>query len=1320
MPSRPESASAEPGSRLRASGLARIAGFTVVMAVTLFCAILLAVRFVLFPQIASHRVDIAAMLSRELGANVEIDTIRTGWQGWNPEIVVGGFRVRSAAIDAGEAGQPQIELPEVRGVVSWTSLLTADLRFRELVIERPLLAARRDAAGRFHIAGLRVDPSQADAPGLTDWLLRQPSIVVRDALLTWDDAFRNTPQLILDGVQFRLERSFGQHRFGLLGTPPPEIAAPVDVRGEFSTPSVADWRNAAGRVYARLDFADVAAWSEWIPLPVNVQSGRGAMRIWFEFADGVARDVVADLELADVRTQLARDLPALELAHLAGRVSWRQDGAQRSLSTRALAFAERDGVAIEPTSLDIRYVVGSDGSVASGRIASSRIELRPLSQLAAQLPLPADFRLELARHAPQGTLSDIDYAWQGTFGAPSSFRAQGAFAGLGTKAVDGSPGFTGVSGRFDATQAAGTIHVASRNAVLTMPNVFADPIALDSASGRLRWERPAGELSLRFEDVQYANAHAAGTAQGTWKSSRKGPGEVDFTARLSRADVKQVHRYLPLVMGNETRAWLRDSLVAGVVDDARLTLKGDLSRFPFADGKSGTFLLTINTRDATLDYVTGWPPISGMDAQVRFEHQTLGVTASRGRVLGATLGPTTATIADLSLWHPVLVVEGEASGPTSEFLTFIASSPLAGWIDHATDQATAVGNGKLDLRFEGELGKEDGTPKVQGAYVFADNQLRLPGAPALYAVNGKLAFTGSEVSARDVAVETLGGPARVSMTSGAGVLRINASGNAALAAVHREFDTPLAERFTGFTDWQLALETRNGFAAWTIESSLRGAAVDLPRPARKTAAETMPLKIERRALAKESGRDAIVVDLAGMGRVVAHRKLGASGGNVDRALVLLGGAAQTAASPERAGVVIRGNVEALNVDEWLALVDESRSPTGGDATPPLELESVDLAARELVALGRSFDAITLSANRAAQRWRLRFNARQLDGTAEWESAGSKLTNGRLTAKLAKLDFAAMREAATGDPRVEPVRREGSANPWPELDVRAEHFIARAGDLGRMELVARPEGTDWRVSRFALINDAGRITADGTWRLIGRQQQTRFDVDIVTTNTSPFLSRFGFPGDVKGAPANLVGQLDWPGSPTDFEYDKLSGTFHVDVAAGQFTKMDPGMGKLLGVLSLQALPRRISLDFRDVFSEGFAFDTIAGNVVIARGVMRTHDLQVVGPAAKVQLVGEVDLAKETQQLSVRVQPSLSTAISTGAGAAAVALLAANPLVGAAVGAGTLLAQKIMKDPIEQMFSYEYAVRGSWSDPLVERVASRPLQRVGEGTAAAAEK
>ena len=1300
MPPSPESPS--PSTfRARTSRFGRIVGFTFVTAVATFCLMLLVVRFVLYPQVESHRQDIAAMLGRELGATVEIDTIQTGWQGWNPEFVVRGFRIRGQQV-----ADTVLELPELRGIVSWTSLLTADLRMRELVVERPRLSVRRDAQGSFHVAGFALDDDRQDKHSRsTDWLLRQRSIVVRNAQLSWNDEFRGAPPLQLDDVHVRLESGFGHHRFGLRGTPPREIAAPIDVRGDFTDATFEDWRKAAGRLYLRLDFADMAAWSKWVPMPVPVESGDGAMRLWFTVEHGVARELVADLELATVRTRLRDDLPPLELAHLAGRITWTQQDGSRALSARGLELLERRGIAIPSTDFALRYQVNADGAVASGRMSVGALDLEPVAMLAGHVPLPAGVRDSLHRHAPRGRVNDVEYAWEGAFDAPATFRARGAFADVAAQPVDAFPGFSGWSGRVDATQAGGTLELRARAAALHLPRVFPEALAFETAGGRIEWQRKPQQTSVRVENLQFANAHIMGTAQGTWRSAAKGPGEIDATARITKADGRSLHRYLPSVVGEPTRVWLRDSLRSGAVDDARLVLNGDLARFPFVDGKGGTFLVTVNVRDASLDYAQGWPPLSAVDAQLRFEGQSLGIDAARGTVLGAALGRTTARVADLSLEYPVLAVDGEASGPTGEFLQFIRKSPVAAWIDHFTDDASAAGNGKLALNFQLPLGHPDAPPKVVGEYQFTDNTLGFPGVPALSAINGKLTFSERHLEGRDIALTTLGGPARLDIASADGVVKVKAKGHAATATVARELDAPLAERFSGEADWQLVLDAREGAATWTVESNLSGVAIDLPAPMAKSAADAVPLRVERRPLGKDGARDAIIVDYGTTSRIVAQRVLGASGATVDRALVLLGKAMQqTSAVPDRAGITLRGDVDAVNVDQWLELA----APGGKQAAakPSLELEAVDVTAGSLVALGRKFDAMTLSARRAAQRWRLRFDSRQLDGTAEWEPAGSGLANGRISAQLAELDFISMREASVPDARVQSPRREGSANTWPELDIKSERFIGRAGNLGRMELVARPEGTDWRVTRFSLINAGGRIDAEGTWRLIGRQQQTRFDVNVATTDTSAFLTHVGFPGDVKGGSAKLTGQLGWPGGPAEFDYDTLAGSFRVDVGAGQFTKMDPGVGKLLGVLSLQALPRRISLDFRDVFSEGFAFDTIAGNVKIASGVMHTDDLLVQGPAAKVVLAGSVDLSKETQQLRVRVQPSLSSVVSTGAGAAAVVLLAANPLVGAAVGAGTLLAQKMMKDPIEQMFSYEYTVRGSWSDPVVERVARLP--------------
>jgi uncharacterized protein YhdP len=189
---------------------------------------------------------------------------------------------------------------------------------KELVIEGPRLSVRRDAAGKLHLAGIEGDPeTQVPDTALADWLMRQPEIVVRDALVAWNDEYRRAPQLLLDHVDFRLEQRFGRHHAGLTGVPPPEIASPLELRVDVSGHSLNDWSRLRGRMYLRLDYADIAAWREWLPLPFAADSGRGAFRAWVDFAQSQPVGVTADFELDDARATLRDGLAPLALAHLA-------------------------------------------------------------------------------------------------------------------------------------------------------------------------------------------------------------------------------------------------------------------------------------------------------------------------------------------------------------------------------------------------------------------------------------------------------------------------------------------------------------------------------------------------------------------------------------------------------------------------------------------------------------------------------------------------------------------------------------------------------------------------------------------------------------------------------------------------------------------------------------------------------------------------------------------------------------------------------------------------------------------------------------------
>jgi uncharacterized protein YhdP len=629
----------------------------VVVGFAAFALVLLAVRFVVFPQIESHRDTLAGALSRQLGHPVEIAALTTGWDGWNPKLVVEGFRVLDRAR---AAPMPLLSLPKVELIVSWTSLPLLELTLKELNVEGPRLAIRRDRSGVLRIAGIEIDPAQvADGLPLTDWILRQRQIVIRDALILWDDDLRNAPQLVLDRVQFRLENRFGHHRFGLKGTPPSELAAPLDLRGDLAFRSMKDWQDAQGRLFVRLDYADVAAWREWLPLPAQIETGTGAMRLWFEFAQQEAREVVADVELASVKAKLGDDLPGIELAHVSGRVGTRKSGSRREVFARALAFTTMSGERLDPVQFTLTARDGEGDRLASAEIEFDQLQLAPLVALAAHLPLPDRIRADLARFAPRGTLTHGRLRWEGPAEAPKSYVAAAEFAQLGLTAQDALPGATGLTGRFEATQERGEVRIASRNATVDLPRILLAPVMFDTLQSVVKWERRDGATTVRLEQLEIANADVAGDVTGTYRTHASGPGEVDIVARASRGDARQIHRYLPRSIDPATRDWLRVALVGGTAGETRFKLAGNLADFPFPGGRGGTLALDTKAKAVSLAYAEGWPPIEAIDATVRIEGTRLTVDGARGRVGSVEIGRTRVEISDLAADHPLLRIDGE-------------------------------------------------------------------------------------------------------------------------------------------------------------------------------------------------------------------------------------------------------------------------------------------------------------------------------------------------------------------------------------------------------------------------------------------------------------------------------------------------------------------------------------------------------------------------------------------------------------------------------------------------------------------------------------
>jgi uncharacterized protein YhdP len=263
--------------------------------------------------------------------------------------------------------------------------------------------------------------------------------------------------------------------------------------------------------------------------------------------------------------------------------------------------------------------------------------------------------------------------------------------------------------------------------------------------------------------------------------------------------------------------------------------------------------------------------------------------------------------------------------------------------------------------------------------------------------------------------------------------------------------------------------------------------------------------------------------------------------------------------------------------------------------------------------------------------------------------------------------------------------------FPALDIVADELQIKRRKLGRFELKAEQQGKDWQIERLRLVQAGTILEADGVWSRVVKPQ-TLLKLKLDAPDVGRLLGELGFPDSVKSGTAELSGHLSWPGAPYEMVPARLSGSLKLEAKSGQFLKVEPGAGRLLGLMSLQSLPRRISLDFRDMFSEGFAFDAMKCDMTIRQGLLNTKDFTMSGPAAAVEMSGDVNLDQETQRLHVRVLPTVGEGVS----------LATAFLGGPAVGVTALILQKLLKDPISRAVAYEYNVTGTWDNPNVVKL------------------
>ncbi|MDC8787217.1 YhdP family protein [Roseateles koreensis] len=986
-----------------------------------------------------------------------------------------------------------------------------------------------------------------------------------------------------------------------------------------------------------------------------------------------------------------------------------------------------------------------------GSLQAQRLDFALMAQLAQRLPVGEAARGWLRSVAPQGVLRDLNASWQGPLDAPTRYRVKGAIDGLSLAAGPvaegaapgvGRPGVQGASLQVDASERGGRASLNVSDGALILPGVLEEAtVPLSRLSTNLDWRinSVAGkpdQLEVHVGDLRLATPDAQGEFNAVWRSGVGGakpadarfPGSLELSGSVDRMAANRVRAYLPLSVGEATRSYLLNALRSGEARNTQIRLRGALQDFPFDGGRPGVFRISTQAHDVEFAYASpepvdegqappahSWPALQHTHAELIFERNSLFFKNGHAQVLGYELSGVNGGIKDLAHAR-VLELEGSGRGPTAELLRYLHMSSLEEWTGGALSQAQATGPSTLKLALKLPLLALERN-QIKGTVQLMGNELRIrPEIPLLSNTRGKIEFDQQSVKVSGGQARALGGD--LSLEGGSlsgGGLAFTVQGQASAEGLRRAAElgalARLAQSASGQATYRLQLGVNQGRADLNLNSNLQGLALDLPAPLHKDADMVLPLHLQLTNNGQAS-RDELRLELGGTLQAYFLRDTSTAQPRVLRGAI---GVQDKLPPLPTSGVHLAATFDALNLDAWNVAAQKLSSGGAGLGAPTTTAgadpgssylpQQINLRALHLHLAGRSMSHVVANISRVGgvegEGWRFGLDADQLSGLIEVRggAAGQASAPGRVFARLSRLSLpkqevdsvTQLLDQGSGD--VHGGRPAGSV---PALDVVIDDFELRGKRLGRLEVQAQANGPqrDWRLTKLQIKSPDAVLNATGHWLAepAFSQRRTQLDWQLDVLDAGAMLDRMGEGKVLRGGKGQMVGQLGWLGSPLSPDFATMNGQLKLTLASGQFLNAEPGVGRLLGVLSLQSLPRRFLLDFRDVFSEGFTFDGVGGDVTIEHGVASSNNLRMRGLQATVAVEGQADLAAETQNLHVLVVPEVSM------GGASLAYAAINP----AVGLGAFLAQWVLSRPMAVAGTRQFHITGSWVDPKVEKV------------------
>ncbi|ACT48321.1 YhdP family protein [Methylotenera mobilis] len=1268
-------------------------------------AVALTIHFWLMPNIGELKNQIASFASQSAKQKITIGDIQADWQGINPHLLLNNVDL----FDAQDRVALKLKTIDVR--LSWLSVPLLEPHLAELVIRDPALTIRRTTDGEIFVAGISM--AGESNPDLANWLLRQNKLAITNAKVLWLDELKHAPELSLNQLNVELlsppwRSLVRNHSFTVSALPSTGSRYPIQITGSFYGNDVRQTQNWHGNIHLQLKSADLAAYKTWVDYPVDLKSGIGSTNLIIDFAQHEVQSINSHVALANIQLLTKPHLAPLMLDKLSGNIVWKNLSKTSLLSAlsksetkfgQSLSVTEFNASALNGLNLkDVKanYTQTIDGK-QDFNLSVPNLSLANVQASLSQLPLPEPLVTPISAINPQGELKDLDVVWQAQNTVTQSYQVATKFNQLTTSAYQHIPGVSNLSGELKANQKSGVLSLDSKQAYVDAKGTLRWPIPFDTLEGKITWDIKPSNTKINVNALSMSSPHLSGTLDASYLMDGKKGGHLDLKGKFNNGNAKYAKFYYPTMLGETTINWLDTSILEGKANDINVTVKGRLADFPFVDSKNhldpklGLFRVTAKVSDALLEYGTDWPVIEKLGLDLLFEGNRMELNAHSGHIFGNQIIKNKTTIAQLDADYPILNVQSELQGPVSEGIVFVNKSPVHTLTEGFTDTLKTSGSGKLGLGLSIPLADVDAS-KYKGIYQITNGKMESDDIPTLTQINGNLEFTEASLSAKNIKAYAFGSPLAFNLSSAKDKsIRVQVKGklsDSSIKQMLKDQSLPKASDYiSGSAEWLGDILIQKPRVNIGIRSDLVGITSTLPIPFDKNANQPLSLRVDKKI---DGNTSYLFVNLGNKAGAKITSILKDGKFALNNANIQLGGdikldpaANNDAGKPP--GIAISGNLDYLNADAWRFVAKNLVDPSSQSVKLPIQKVAVTIKALDI--FNRRINQVNISELNTEDNLRLTLQSKEITGNLQWIDH----KNGKLIARLSNFtipetapDQLSAASSATDNKSLKQFTK--LAQDYPALDITADNFVFQKKNLGSLELIAYPENDNWDIQKIKFNTPEGTISAEGQWNNWVRNANTSLNVRWDIKDLGQTLARLGYADTIMEGEGKLTGQLRWPGSPHQFDTTRLSGELKFEVRKGQILQVQPGVGRLLGLLSLQSLPRRLTLDFRDLFSNGFAFDKINATVKIDQGTMRSDNFRMAGPAADVRIKGEISIPKETQHLFVNVSPRISDSISLAA-------LAGGPLVGAVA----FLAQKVLKDPLNKIASTDYEIIGTWDTP-----------------------